>query len=166
MNNYGYYNSYYPSTTATTASAAAGITGAILVFYIIFYVLVFAAAIVCLVALWKLFKKMGLEGWKSLLSGVNEYLLLEKIGVDQKWLLVLTLSAAIPCLGWLVLAVAAVYYLILRNVSLANAFGKSTGFAVGLILVPFVFLPMLAFGKSEYKGAKPMNDFIFGKKKA
>ena len=33
---------------------------------------------------------------------------------------------------------------------LAKAFKKSTGFTVGLILAPIVFLPMTAFGKAEY----------------
>lgn len=38
---------------------------------------------------------------------------------------------------------------------LANAFGKSTGFAVGLTFLAPVFLPILAFGKAQYRGAPP-----------
>jgi hypothetical protein len=38
-------------------------------------------------------------------------------------------------------------------VALARNFGKSGGFAAGLILLPIVFFPMLAFGKASYLGA-------------
>ena len=35
---------------------------------------------------------------------------------------------------------------------LAKAFGKSGGFAVGLIFLPYVFYPILAFDGSVYQG--------------
>lgn len=35
---------------------------------------------------------------------------------------------------------------------LANAFGKSAGFAAGLTFLTPIFLPVLAFGKAQYKG--------------
>jgi hypothetical protein len=35
---------------------------------------------------------------------------------------------------------------------LAKVFGKGTGFGFGLLLLPFIFYPILAFGKSEYVG--------------
>jgi hypothetical protein len=40
--------------------------------------------------------------------------------------------------------------LILIFIELAKAFGKDGGYAVGLILLPVVFLPMLAFGDAQY----------------
>ena len=36
-------------------------------------------------------------------------------------------------------------------IRLARAYGKSNGFVVGLVLAPFVFLPMLAFGNAQYR---------------
>jgi hypothetical protein len=44
-------------------------------------------------------------------------------------------------------AVACIYLAI----ALAERFGKSGGFAAGLILLPPVFAPLLAFGDAEYR---------------
>ena len=39
------------------------------------------------------------------------------------------------------------------NVKLAKAFGKGTGFGIGIIFLPIIFYPILAFSKdSEYIG--------------
>ena len=35
----------------------------------------------------------------------------------------------------------------------ARAFGKGVGFGVGLVLLGFVFYPLLAFGDAKYQGA-------------
>ena len=35
---------------------------------------------------------------------------------------------------------------------LAKAFGKGTGYALGLAFLSAIFLPMLAFGKARYQG--------------
>ena len=40
---------------------------------------------------------------------------------------------------------------IIYCIRLAKAYNKAGGFAVGLALVPFVFLPMLAFGDAHYR---------------
>jgi hypothetical protein len=48
--------------------------------------------------------------------------------------------------------------------STANAFGKGTGFAVGLFFIAPIFYCILGFGKDKYIGANPMNDIIFKKK--
>ena len=42
---------------------------------------------------------------------------------------------------------------ILINIELARVFGMEEIFAVGLVLMPAVFYPILAFGKAEYAGA-------------
>ena len=38
------------------------------------------------------------------------------------------------------------------GIKLARAFGKGTGFAVGLILLPSIFYMILGFGDSVYYG--------------
>lgn len=160
------YSTYtYPSTTTTTSEAAGGLLAGFGIAMIFFYLIMIAVAVVCLVAKYKMFKKMGIDGWKSLIPMVSDYVQMEATGVNQKWLLVLTFGsaiAAIPFLGWLAYAAAAIYYSILMNVSLAKAFGKSTGFAVGLILLAPVFLIILGFSKdAKFVGKDPMNDIIF-----
>jgi hypothetical protein len=41
---------------------------------------------------------------------------------------------------------------ILIYIELAKKFGKEIGFAIGMILLPIVFFPILGFGSAEYKG--------------
>lgn len=41
---------------------------------------------------------------------------------------------------------------ILTYIRLAKAFGKDEGYAVGLVFLPQVFVPMLAFGSAAYHG--------------
>jgi len=39
----------------------------------------------------------------------------------------------------------------LLSLALAEKFGKTTGFAVGMFFLPFIFYPILAFGDAQYK---------------
>jgi len=164
------YTTYGNYTTATT-TANAGDVGAVfagmMASFGIMIVIAIALAVVALVAKYKVFKKMGIDGWKSLIPMVSDYCQMEATGVNQKWLLVATfgsLICVIPILGYLAFLAAMIYMAILMNVSLAKAFGKSTGFAVGLILLGPIFLCILGFSKdAKFEGKNPMNDMIFKK---
>lgn len=160
---YGGYNTASTLSNNDIGSVIAGIFAG----FAVLIVLGLVAAIVVLIAKYKLFKKMNVSGWKSLIPMVNNYVQMEATGVDQRWLLIVTFGSCasiIPVIGSLAYAVAMIYFAILMNVSLARSFGKSDGFAVGLILLSPVFLCILAFGSSEYVGKKPMNDIIFKNK--
>ena len=50
----------------------------------------------------------------------------------------------VPCVGWVVA-------IIFLN-DLSRLFGRSIGFTIGLVLLPTVFLALLAFGRSTYVG--------------
>ena len=155
---------YSTYTTTTTTTDPADIVGAFLAGFLVFILIAVAIAVVCLIAKYKLFKKMGIDGWKALIPMVSDYLQMEKTGVDQRWLLIVTFGSIVmivPILGYLAFMVAMIYYAILVNVSLAKSFGKDTGFAVGLILLNPIFVCILAFSDAKYEGAKPMNDIIF-----
>jgi hypothetical protein len=41
--------------------------------------------------------------------------------------------------------------MIIVTIAFAAKFGKSGGFAAGLIILPFVFYPLLAFGDDRYQ---------------
>lgn len=43
--------------------------------------------------------------------------------------------------------------MIMTFFKLAKVFGKGVGFGFGLLFLPFIFLPLLAFGDAEYEGA-------------
>lgn len=107
---------------------------------ILFTVLVLAVCVFLVISQWHMFKKAGKHGWAALVPFYNSYVLME-IAWGNGWLMFLML---LP-LGNLVFSV-------LTCIKLAKAFGKSGGFAVGLIFLPIIFYPILAFGKAEYEG--------------
>ncbi len=93
-----------------------------------------------IIADWKLFTKAGEAGWKSLIPIYNIYTLVKIVdGNGIKFLL-------------LCLPIVNVIYGIILNVRMAKAYGKGTGFAIGLILLPNLFQLILAFGSAEYVG--------------
>lgn len=109
-----------------------------------FYLVGLFLVIIIIVALWKVFKKAGQPGWASLIPIYNIYVLLKITGKPAWWLILFFF----PLLNWIMSIVV--------MLSLARAFGKSVIFAIfGLILFPFVGLPILGFGKSAYQNTTP-----------
>ncbi len=104
---------------------------------IVVYIALIVFFIICY---WKVFTKAGKPGWAAIVPIYNIIVLLEIVGKPVWWFLLML----IPCVN-IVIAV-------LVTIELAKVFGKSTGFAVGLILLPFIFIPILAFGDAEYLG--------------
>ena len=102
---------------------------------IVFYVLL-------IIAEWKIFTKAGKPGWHSLIPFLNLYDIFEIAGYSG-WMF---LTLLIPCVGWI--------FMILMLVKLAKAFGKGTGFAIGLIFLTNIFLLILGFGSAQYVGNK------------
>ena len=100
-------------------------------------------AVIKIVGLWKVFKKAGRGGWEAIIPIYSDWELYEITGY-QGWLSLLVL---IPIFGGIVRFV----FQILAKIRLAKSFGKSDGFAVGLILLEVVFYPILGFDKSKYK---------------
>jgi len=98
-----------------------------------------ALVILMIVTMWKIFTKAGEPGWACLIPIYNTCVWLKIAGKPMWWILLLL----IPLVG-LIIAILAV-------VGLANKFGKGGGFAVGLIFLPIIFYPILAFGDAEYQ---------------
>ena len=91
-----------------------------------------------------MFKKAGKEGWAALIPIYNLVVLFQISGIDPKKLLWFLL----PFIGQIIVFV----YLIMAYINLAKAFGKSSGFAAGLIFLNVVFMGILAFDDSVYSG--------------
>lgn len=102
--------------------------------------------ILTLIANWKLFTKAGQAGWKCLIPIYNVVILFKVAGISPLWILVY-FASVIPFVGWVATLAVTIYLMI----SLAKAFGKSGGFAVGLILLNTIFIMILAFGSAEYQ---------------
>ncbi len=120
-------------STQTEVTDLSQISPAMWVFYI-------AILVISLVAMWKIFQKAGKPGWHSIIPFLNMYDLMEMSGYN----------------GWLFLLmfvpIANIVMMILMYIGLAKKFGKSGGFAVGLIFIPVIFECILAFGSAEYQG--------------
>ncbi|MBL7994739.1 signal peptidase I [bacterium] len=101
--------------------------------------LIYLAIVVLMIAsLWIIFTKAGKPGWACLIPIYNIIILLEIVGKPWWWLLLML----IPLVNIIVLII------VVHGLSVC--FGKGAGFTVGLILLGFVFYPMLAFGDATY----------------
>lgn len=134
---------------------------------IAYMIICIAIAVVAAIGMWKVFTKAGEKGWKSIIPVYNMYTLCKIIGVNPWWILIVFLSSIvtfIPIIGVLAAMAIVIYLNILVAKSTANAFGKDTGFAIGLYFLSPIFYCILGFGKAKYEGANPMNDVIFKNK--
>ncbi|MCK9345750.1 MAG: DUF5684 domain-containing protein [Bacteroidales bacterium] len=93
-----------------------------------------------IVAYWFIFKKAGKPVWACIIPVYNILVWLQIIGKPWWWILLMI----IPFVN--------IVFLIWVLNLLAKSFGKRTDFTIGLILLPWIFFPILGFGKSEYNG--------------
>ena len=110
-----------------------------------------------LVGNWQTFKKMGREGWESIVPFYNTYVLFETL-YGNGWQF---LTLLIPFYG--------IYVYFKLWIDVAAGFNKTTGFGIGLALLQPVFICLVGFS-SEYvwkDGSVPYQedfiDNIFGK---
>ena len=89
-------------------------------------------------SMWKVYTKAGQPGWAAIVPIYNIIVLLKIVGKPWWWVI----GFMIPFVNFILLIVIAVL--------LAKAFGKGIGFAIGLILLGFIFYPILAFGDATY----------------
>lgn len=115
--------------------------------------LVVVALIVLMVIAWCfVFKKMGNRWYEALISGHNLFVLITNAGKPGWWIFApLVMLVPIPVVAQLVGGILSLLVWIAVNLWLAKKFGKGTWFGVGLILLPFIFYPILARGKAKYK---------------
>jgi len=99
-----------------------------------------AVGLFMLVASWKIFVKAGQPGWAVLIPLYNTYVFLKIAGKPGWWLILFFIP------------LANIIVAIIATVAFAVRFGKGAGFAVGLIFLPIIFLPILAFGQAQYLG--------------
>lgn len=98
------------------------------------------ACLLIITGYWVVFRKAGQDGWKCLIPFYNIYVLMGIAGKPGWWMFLLF----VPLVG--------VAILLFAMLSLAKKFGRSELFGVGLLLLPMIFFPLLAFGGSEYEG--------------
>lgn len=135
-------------------------------FDILLILLVVYIILLPFIASWKLFKKVGIQGWKALIPVYNVYLMFKIVGMPA-------IVCTIPYVAYSVLdaiyseydkapkpaliaiIVVLIIYLvvdIIKNIKLGKVFGKSKKFIVGLVLLTPIFEIILGMGKSKYIG--------------
>jgi hypothetical protein len=105
---------------------------------LLWFAVIYAIAVI---PYWVIFTKAGQPGWPALIPIYSTYILLKVVGRPGWWL-------------WLFLIplVNVVIGIIMLN-DLSKSFGHGVGFTLGLIFLSLIFLFILAFGSSTYRGA-------------
>ena len=88
---------------------------------------------------------MGCSSWEGIVPFYNTYVLCQELyGNGWKFLLLL-----IPIYN--------IYFVIKMNIDWAKAFNQGVGFGIGLLLLPFIFQLILAFGGEQYRDGSYTN---------
>jgi len=93
-------------------------------------------SILIIAATWKLYLKAGQPGWAAIIPIYTNIIAL-KIGKKPEWWVLLMLIPYVGFIWWI--------WSINRFV---KAYGKDTGWAVGCLLLPFIFYPIMAWSKN------------------
>jgi Family of unknown function (DUF5684) len=101
---------------------------------------VVALVILELAGLWKVYAKAGEHGWAAIVPFYNYWCLLRIVGRPGWWLILYF----VPLVN-IVIALIVLW-------DLTKSFAKPAGWFWGLLLLGFVFYPMLGFGESRYAG--------------
>lgn len=97
-----------------------------------------AVTILTLAASWRIYQKMGRQGWEGIIPLYNSYVLFEEL-YGNGWRMLLML---IPLYN--------IYLIFKVNIDLAERFHQSAGFGVGMTLLAPIFNCILAFGNAVY----------------
>jgi len=98
-----------------------------------------ALAVVAVAAQWKVFVKAGRPGWACLIPIYNIYVMCKIAGKPGWWILLM------------VVPIVQIVVAVLVSVGIAQRFGRGTGFAVGMVFLPFIFWCILGFGDATYR---------------
>ena len=104
-----------------------------------FLIIGLAFVVVYIASAWKVWAKMGDPGWMGLVPFLNLYRIYQRSRPDQ-------------AVAWTVGSVLCFIAAFVGIADLAKLFGKDVGYALGMIFLPFIFFPMLAFGSAQYVG--------------
>ena len=112
-----------------------------------------------------IFLKAHKKSWASIIPIYRSYVLFDVasgngfLGVIKSVLMYSLLSAPDENYVFYITVICCVNFIlrVFMNLKLSKKFNKGFGFAIGLILLPFIFYPILGFGKAEYNFANQDN---------
>ena len=135
----------------SSAGAVAGVMALIAAMLIPILII----GIITIVGQWKVYTKAGKPGWACIVPIYNLIVMLEIVGKPIWWIFLFL----IPCVNFI--------FIIWTLNLVSKSFGQSEGFTIGLLLLGFIFWPILGFGNYKYRGPsaaeagglKPRNPF-------
>ena len=157
-----------------TPTQEAAVTGAVAGSMVTITILMTCViGIIFIIAWWKLFKKAGLAGWKSIIPFYNTYCLFRISGMSGWWFLLPVISSILVLCGGsyvydefgniaevisvgplaiigLIGAIASVVVEIIQNVKLAKNFGKGVIFQICAVFFTPITTLILAFGSAKF----------------
>ena len=86
------------------------------------------------VSWYKIYVKLGESGWKALIPLFNIFIFTKLIDKPVWWFII-----------YLIFPLGHILY----GLQIGKLFGKNLIFTIGLIILPLVFYPIIAFGKAE-----------------
>lgn len=114
-----------------------GIIFLLIGFLAIYSIAISTIAILEVIGFWKTYKKMGFEGWESIIPFYNSFVLYKCVW-GNGWFFLLEL---IP-IGGIIAKMITLF-------QLAKRFNKSSGFGIGLMLIPWLFIFILGIEKDK-----------------
>lgn len=125
--------------------------------------------VLLVIAWWKMFTKAGEKGWKAIIPFYNWFIMTKLTWSKKFFWITFVLAILVGILAsvvnstvgitqivcsFIVLAIyiALLVFMIIFWYRISKSYGHGGGFTVGLIFLNFIFMLILGFGKSEYKG--------------
>ena len=126
----------------------------------------FAWWLLQIIANWRIFTKAGEAGWKSIIPMYGDYIsykiawqpayfwLTFILGIVSSYLQGTLETGESLTIYMLVILIKIILVVIsiMYSIKLARAFGRGTGFAIGLIFLQPIFMLILGFGDDKYYG--------------
>ena len=98
----------------------------------------FALLLLLIAAWWRIFEKAGEPGWAAIVPIYNAIVALKIAGRPLWWIVLLLIPLVGVIFGLIVLY------------DIAKRFGKGFGFVLGMLVLPPIFYPLLAWGEAQY----------------
>ncbi len=131
-------------------------------------VLLLFFCILCVVANWRMFEKAGERGWLCLIPFLSGHVAFKiawhpfffwfnaalLFGSEILNAMIVEGGVNMPyvILAALALSIASIIISVTHSFKLSRAFGHGVGFALGLVFLPYIFIPILGLGRSVYQG--------------
>lgn len=100
-------------------------------------VIIGSVLLISLVSTWTIYRRLGIQGWKCLIPIYRWVVLFRGIGINA-WLAILMLIPGVN----LIMRLVVYFYM-------ARTFRRSYAIVLGLVLLPLIYVPVVAFGNGK-----------------